>query len=219
MEPTNKDIEKLVLGELDLDQEQSLRKKIAVDPEIRKRYEAYLASQASFEYEIAAHTRELFREELSSINLSGSTKPRLKNLFIYGVAATVLILILSIISINLSHNDIAIADNYHINALTLRDDSELDNEVLSDALKAYYMNDFRQSKALMEGYVSEDILINEYLSWLKVLVALKMDGSKSSAFTRELELILKNENHEFHSEASKMKKQLENFWRQLVVKK
>ena len=218
MEESYNEIEALVTGELSDQEAGALLERMDADEDLKATYLAYKASHAAFEYQIAEDTRDFVKGIIGKETSTSDNKPKLKVLYVAGIAATILVLIFSLVSVNISHNDFAIADNYGINAIAVRDGGRINSSTLSEAIQAYYQNDFSKSKELLKEPIVDNSLEQDYKSWLELMISLKTDGSNSESFRSGLEMILNNESHEFNNQAKKLNSDLNFFWRKLVVR-
>jgi len=173
------------------------------------------AAEAAFENEIAKDTK-LF---LNSLEKTKVEKPRRRTLYLVGLAASVLILMASLITINISHSDSAIAANYNINQMVSRTGENVNDSKFTDAVRSYYEKDYTRAQSLLEEAESSDERVNNYKEWLSLLIALRTSGSNSDTFTSQLEQILSNEDHVFYSQAENMNQDLKLFWRTMVIRK
>lgn len=219
MEESYNEIEALIRGELNEQEAKALMVKIDSDEDLKATYLAYKASHAAFEYQIAEDTRGFVKDLIEKESLEKDNRPKLKVLYIAAIAATILVLICSVIAVNFSHNDNALADLYNINSMRIRDGKSLNNINLSDAIQAYYQNDFAQASAFLNEGNFETSLEQEYKSWLELMILFKTEGSESDSFQSLLQQILADENHEFNKQAQNLDKDLHFFWRKFVVKK
>ena len=218
MEDFDRKLELLFSGELDSTEASSFLEEIKGDEALHKGYLAYKASHAAFEYEIANDTRDFVGQLLEEDIRNEKQKPSTKILYIAGIAASFLILVLSIFSVNLSHNDIAIADKYNINSIAARNSGGFQDTNFSEAVQAYFGNDFDKAREKLLQPSEEDAIVNDYKDWLSLMLDLKDKGSKSQEFHSKLDEILGNENHEFYFQALKLKNEFNRFWQKFVVR-
>jgi len=175
---------------------------------------ADLVSEAAIEVIIADETREFLR----SLPKQEQKKKSIRPIYIASIAASFLILVASIVTINLSHSDHSIAGKYGINALVARSGNNLDNSQFTAAVQAYYAKDYEKSRSILSQFEQEGGKITEYQDWLSLLIDLQTSGSTSETFLKQVDSIIANENHEFHFQALRLKKDLNLFWRKFVVK-
>jgi hypothetical protein len=173
------------------------------------------ASHAAFEYEISKETRDF----LKGISESEIQKRPLRPLYIAGIAASLIILVISIVTINLSHNNASIASEFGINAIVARTGANVSNDAFREAVQSYYSKDYDQAKALLSTLPNDDERLGDFADWLSLLIELQTEGSKSSAFENSLSAILSNPDHEFHGQALEMQREVNLFWRVFVIKK
>lgn len=206
----------LLMGKLDSNEEAILLNKIAEDPELRKAYAAEKASRAAFEMQISEDTRD-FLSSLSDKLEEDGFKGRRRLLFVYGIAASLFLLILSTITINISHNDQALAAAYKIQSVHVRSADSQEDILFNSALKSYYDKDFKTADSKLSETHSNETIISDNISWLQMLITLEMEGSKSDSFKEQLKSIKNNEKHEFHHKALALDKELNMFWMNFVV--
>ena len=176
---------------------------------------AELASEAAFELAIANETRDYLRSLPQGERKKSSFRPT----YIASIAASLLVIIASVVTINFTHSDQSMAGKYGINALVARSGNNVDNSQFREAVQAYYAKDYEKSKSFLEQIGLEGGKISEYRDWLSLLIDLQTSGSNSETFNSQVDSIIANENHEFHLQAVRLKKDLDLFWRKFVVKK
>ena len=212
-------IDKLIAGELSSKESEELLGRIEKEEDLKIHYKAAKASMAAVEHQIAKETRPFLQELINREELHVNKLPRKRILYFTGIAASFLILIASVLTINLSHSDESLANNYNINAIAARENHNFDNENFKNAISLYFKGDFQNAERELTLIKDEDPLLNEYKSWLSLMIALKYKGSNSEDFQSNLRSILNNSDHEFNNEAQDLDKQLNLFWRTFVVKK
>lgn len=173
------------------------------------------ASEAAFELEISRETRDFIKKLPNTSSIKNSKKP----LYFASIAASLLILIVSVITINVSHSNKQIAGKFGINALVARSGNNVDNDDFRKAVQAYYAKDYEESSDLLSGLGLDGGRIKEYKDWLLLLIELQTSGSTSETFSKQVDSIIANEDHEFHLQAIEIKKDLSLFWRNFVVRK
>ncbi|GLR17962.1 hypothetical protein [Portibacter lacus] len=170
-------------------------------------------SEAAFELEISNSTRAF----LNGLDAEQSEPKRKRIFYLAGIAASLLILIVSVVTINLSHNDGAIADEFGINKQIARNGNNISDDNFTSAVRAYYKGDYTEANSWLSKSDDSEGNISEYKDWLRLLIALKTMGSKSETFNNQLDSILENEQHEFYRQAVFMKKDLDLFWRKFLI--
>ncbi|WP_235297737.1 hypothetical protein [Portibacter marinus] len=173
------------------------------------------AANAAMEYQISEDTRAF----LSQLSSPDKVNPSRRLLYLSSAAATVIVMIASLITINLSHSDAAIASEYGINKIVSRTGGNVNNSNFTAAVRAYYENDYDRAEKLLSEVQLTDNKVSDYKEWLSLLITLQTAGSKSETFNNQIELILADENHEFYFQAQKMKDDMDMFWRNFVFTK
>lgn len=213
------EIDKLIAGELTESEANELMEKINADPSLKKFYLSEKASKEVFEYQIRNDTRALMAKLLEKEQKQSKESPKSTILYFTGIAASLLILIVSVVTINLSHSDTALADEFNINVISSRNGATFSDSNFTQALKAYFLNDFKTAKEKLALPAEEESLVVEYKDWLSLMILLKTEGSDSMEFQNQFQAILNDENHEFYIQAVKLNKELQLFWRNFVVRK
>lgn len=219
MEKASDLIERFLDGDLSAEEKDEFLARLEVEEDLRNELAAEKSARAAFEYQIAEDTRALAREWVDKDIQKRAEKPRTLPLYITGIAASLLILVTCVWSINYSHGDFALADNYHINAFASRDGNEFSDPTFTEAVKAYYRNDFDQARSILSQHSTDLQIVEQNKDWLELLLSLKTEGSDSESFRKRLSEITDNENHEFYGPAHQLQDDLNLFWRRFVVKK
>lgn len=173
------------------------------------------ASQAAFEHEISRVTRQHLRGIGEKVVRNRPTRP----LYTIGAVASVLVLIISFITINFSHNNVSIAAKYGINAIVARTNTNVNSDDFREAVQSYYRKDYSKAKEILTSLPKDNERLGEFSDWLSLLIELQTEGSKSPSFNKLLKMITSNPDHEFYVQAIELQKELNLFWRVFVIEK
>ncbi len=172
------------------------------------------AANAVFEKQISEDSRQF----LNSLEYE-KEKPSRRILYVTGLAASILVLVASLVTINISHSDSAIAEAFGINQINARSGEDIYNATFTDAVQAYYSKNYQESSKLLNGLDLDDKKVSDYKDWLSLLITLQTAGSDSESFYIQMDKIISDENHEFHLQAQKMTKKIKPFWHFLIFSK
>ncbi len=208
-------IEKLLKGELSATASEVLWDKIEKDAELRQTYDALVISIAASEMQIADDSRSFLADLVEEEEAKLGEKPKLRFIYLTAIAASILILVLSVLTVNISHSDGAIASNYGIATPNFRssDNEEMSN--LEEAIKAFQLDDLETAQRLLSN-ISDDEEGRDHRDWLQVLVYLNTVGSSDPDFKLKVGEILQDESHTFFGQAKKLEEELGLFWRKFV---
>lgn len=217
MEESLNDIEKLVAGELNEHERHDLLEKIKLDSDLKDTYLAEQATQAAIELIISEDTKSFLNDVADKAG--EKTSPHTRLLFITSIAASLLFIVASIVTINISHSDNSLAEAYNMQTIAVRSAQSQEDVDFNAALKAFHIKDYDDAKTKLAAFDGGETIMSDHIEWLYVLIALEEHGSRSPDFKTLLKVVVNDENHEFHWQAIKLEKELKMFWRRFVVEK
>ena len=217
MEESLSSIEKLVAGELNEQERHDLLEKIKVNPDLEDLYLAEQAAQSAIELKISEDTMS-FLEGIQDDSIAKKSR-HTSLLFLSSIAASLLFIVASLVTINISHSDNALAEAYNLQTIAVRSAQSQEDIDFNAALKAFHIKDYADAKSKLAILDGGETILSDHIEWLYVLMAFEEHGSKSIDFNTLLKAVLNDENHEFHWQATKLEKELNIFWRRFVVEK
>ncbi len=210
-------IQDLVSGKLSGSEEMEVQASINENVELQEYYQLLLLSEKAIEEEIASEHRSFLKSK-SETTQKNQTKG---NTIIYwiGIAASVIILVLSISTANLSFTDGDLADQYTYNTISIRSADSEEDIIFNQAQKAYRDGDYEKVWAKLNDIVLSGSLLEKDKEWLTAVTYLKTEGSESDSFKNSVSKITSDPQHPYHEDALKLMSELQSFWRLFVVKK
>ena len=172
--------------------------------------------KSALEYDVAQETREFLKSRKHSEIQKKS--PKTLPFYLSGIAASIVILFLSILSIQYTYSNQALADQYQIKNFQERDASNEQLDVLRSAYVSYNQKSYKSALELINPLLDGEGDLKEHAEWLQVLCSLKMDTPDEIGINSILENILGNSNHLYAEDAKKLSKALAFPLRTLIVK-
>lgn len=210
-------IQDLVSGRLSVSEEKEVRAVMEQNETLSNYYQLLLLSESAIEEDIASEHRT-FLKSLS--NNAEKTQPRNNNIIYWiGIAASILILVISIITANLSLTDGDLADQYTYNTISIRSADSEEDIIFNQAQKAYRDGEYELLWEKLNNIQAEGSLLEKDKEWLTAITYLKTEGSNSESFRKSISEITEDTQHPYHEDAVKLISELQSVWRVFVVKK
>ena len=212
-------IDQFLEGNLSAEETLELEKMAKDDPELHKKFQSAKIAMLASEHDIQLGTRNFLERISTKKEKIQNERPSLRLFYLAGVAASIFVLIASVLTINISHSNDSIADRFNPNKLIYRDSESYSNIQYTEAMRAYFSGDYEEAMKLVGEMDRTQKVDNDYAEWLEVLIMLKTNRSKTEEFRILLNKISTTAEHQYHAHGQQMLKWINHPWRTFVVGK